>query len=371
MDWRSKRFLLSLAALLLGAGVLLIAAPFVVQAIIASTGKPAEPTVLGSNLPTRSVDPARETTSSQAATETTNAPIATDPTSTPPATSPTVTAIPLASRTVAPAPSDGPSLDAYKGLGSWVDIYDDKAWANPSAAVANMSQHGVRTLYLETSNSRSSFDLKDSSKISTFIEAAHSHHMKVVAWYLPDMTKASKDYGRIEKAINFKTSGGQKFDSFALDIESSAIKSESVRNKALASLSTKIRSLVGCSYPLGAIIPSPVGLAKKAGYWDAFPYSDVAQRYDVVLPMAYYTYHGKGASAAYSDAKSNVTILRKQKGCSKVPIHLIGGIAEKSSTAEVQAFVRAVVGQHCFGGSLYSWPGTSGSDWNALTAIKP
>jgi hypothetical protein len=371
MDWRSKRFLLSLAALLLGAGVLLIAAPFVVQAIIASTGKPVEPTVLGSNLPTRAVDPIREATSSQTATETTSAPPAAETTSSSPATSPTVTPVQAVSKTAAPPASDGPSLDAYKGLGSWVDIYDDKAWANPGAAVADMARHGVRTLYLETSNSRSSFDVKDSSKVATFISAAHAHNIKIVAWYLPDMTKVSKDYSRIEKAINFHTSDGQKFDSFALDIESSAVKSESARNKALASLSTKIRSLVGCSYPLGAIIPSPVGLAKKAGYWNAFPYSDVAQRYDVILPMAYYTYHGKGASAAYSDAKSNVTILRKQKGCSTVPIHLIGGIAEKSSSAEVQAFVRAVVDTHCFGGSLYSWPATSSNDWKSLAAIKP
>jgi hypothetical protein len=372
MDWRSKRFLLSLAGLLLATGVLLIAAPFVVQAVMANTGKPVEPAMLGSNLPTESVPPAREATSSWAATETTAPPsAATEPTPSSPATPPPVATVTPPTQTAAVVAPAGPSLDAYKGLGSWVDIYDDPAWASPRATVADMAKHGVRTLYIETSNSRSSFDLKDPSKMSEFISAAHSHNIQVVAWYLPDMTKASKDYRRIKKAIEFRTSGGEKFDSFALDIESSAVKSESRRNRALASLSTKIRSLVGASYPLGAIIPSPVGLAKKAGYWDSFPYSAVAQRYDVMVPMAYYTYHGKGASAAYADAKANVRILRAQKGCSKLPIHLIGGIAEKSSASEVKAFVKAAVETHCFGASLYSWPGTSASDWRALSAIKP
>jgi len=60
--------------------------------------------------------------------------------------------------------STAPSREAYRGLGSWVDIYDSKAWKDPSAAIADMASHGVRTLYLETSNSRSSFAMKDRAR---------------------------------------------------------------------------------------------------------------------------------------------------------------------------------------------------------------
>jgi hypothetical protein len=364
IDPRSKGFLLTLAAFLTIAGALLIALPLVVHALSVGGGTQTQPmpvvrdVVAQSTLATPQVTAPPEEPS-----------VADTPT---PASPPTVRTPNEVPATVTPGPAAPaqPTLDAYRGLGSWVDIYDDRAWKDPSAAVADMAKHGVRTLYIETSNSRSSFVLKDSSALETFIRESHSHGMLVVAWYLPDMTSPSTDYSRIVQAIRFRTSDGQKFDSFALDIESDAVKSESTRNKALASLSTKIRGLVGDSYVLGAIIPSPTGLAKKSGYWDTFPYEMVAKKYDVFVPMGYYTYHGHGASLAYSDTMSNVRILRAQKGCLKTPIHMIGGIAQNSSTSEVQSFVRGVVESRCIGGSLYSWPGTTSAHWQKLKAIK-
>jgi hypothetical protein len=364
VDWRSKTSLLRVAAILVGVGVLLIAIPFVVLAVVAHTGKPASPAVLGANLVNNGM---KDATSSVAATGAAGA-----------AQSSAASAAVLSSATPAPGVSSvgttatpTPSLDAYKGLGMWVDIYDDSAWKDPRAAVADMARHGARTLFLETSNSRSSFDLKDPSKVELFVSAAHARGMKVVAWYLPDFKKPSVDYRRVSKAINYRTSDGQKFDSFALDIESDAVKSERSRNKALESLSAKIRDLAGASYPLGAIIPSPTGLAKSKGYWSTFPYAALARRYDVFVPMSYYTYHGKTASAAYADTKSNIRILRAQKGCANTPIHLIGGIAEKSSASEAKQFARAAMEGHCIGASFYSWPGTSAAHWKALSAIKP
>ena len=203
-----------------------------------------------------------------------------------------------------------------------------------------MASHGVRTLYLETGNSRSKGMLFKEELLGQFITAAHARDIKVVAWYLPDLKDLNLDYARATAAIQFRTADGQKFDSFALDIESGAVKSQQARNRALMSLSQQIRSAVGRSYPLGAIIPSPVGLSRKGSYWSKFPYADLAGIYDVFLPMGYYTYHGNGAKLAYSDTVGNVRILRSKKGCSTIPIHLIGGEAEKSSAAEVRG-VRA------------------------------
>jgi hypothetical protein len=262
-----------------------------------------------------------------------------------------------------------PSLAAYKGLGTWVDLYDTKAWDNPTAAVRDMASHGVKTLYIETSNFHSSDAIMNQVALKTFIHEAHAHNMRIVAWYLPNLKAGSVDLSRITQAIFFKTAGGEKFDSFALDIESTEVGSVTTRNRNLAALSKKIRQRVGKTYPLGAIIPSPVGLNKKQGYWDEFPYASVASIYDVFLPMAYYTYHGHGSSAALSDALGNVRILRSQPGCAKVPIHLIGGISDDSSSSEVSAFVSGVRKAGCFGASLYGWPGTSSAEWKALKAI--
>jgi len=227
----------------------------------------------------------------------------------------------------------------------------------------------VRTLFIETANSGSASALNKPAQLGTFIDQAHAHKMAIVAWYLPDMRNLRHDYSRIEQAIRFTAPGGHKFDSFAMDIESHAIVSQTARNAALTALSQRVRDLVGPTYPLGAIIPSPVGLAKKRGGWSVFPYAELARTYDVFLPMAYYTYHAHGAPAVYADTVANVRILRAQKGCSQSPIHLIGGISERSSTPETQAFVRAVRDTSCLGASVYGWTGTSLAAWRKLAAI--
>lgn len=361
---RVSRPQIAVAGFMLAASALLVASPFIAQGrrVTADSRIPsgAAPDSASAQTATRSDDatPSEIATAATVLAQAPSSPAAAKP-------APTRTAKPRAAAPV------GPSLDAYRGLGSWVDIYDDRAWNDPAAAVRDMARRGVRTLFVETANSRSAWALKDPAALSTFIREAHSHRMRVVAWYLPDMQRASVDLDRIARAIRFRASDGQKFDSFALDIESDAIASVTARNRALESLSHKIRGLVGRSYPLGAIIPSPVGLSKKQGYWDAFPYTMLAQTYDVFVPMSYYTYHGRGYAAAYADTIANVRILRAQQGCSKVPIHLIGGIADNSSPSEVQAFVRAERETRCFGASLYGRAGTSSGHWQQLRAVLP
>lgn len=268
------------------------------------------------------------------------------------------------------APS-GPSLDAYRGLATWVDIYDERAWNDPAAAVSDMVSHGVRTLFIETGNSGAATAIFKPEALQTFIRETHAHGMRVVAWYLPDLRRSSVDYDRVAQAIAYRTADGQRFDSFALDIESGAVQPVSARNQALEELSLKIRGLAGPAYPLGAIIPSPVGLSRKGSYWGAFPYEMLARTYDVFVPMSYYTYHGKGGPAAYADTLANVRILRAQPACATTPVHLIGGIAEKSSPYEVATFVRAARETGSIGAGLYGWTGTAPRHWQELKAITP
>jgi hypothetical protein len=276
-----------------------------------------------------------------------------------------------ASSAAKPAPAvaadAGPPLYAYAGLGSWVDLYDDRAWNDPAAAVKDMAKHGVRTLYIETSRYTGPA-LNQPAALSTFIKVAHANHMRVVAWYLPYL-ESTGDYARIAQTIRFRTSDGQKFDSFALDIETGT-SDIATRNRGLDALSRKIRALVGPSYPLGAIIPSPIGM-QTGGSWSPFPYTALAKVYDVFVPMSYYTYHGSGADNARSDTLANVRIIRAQPGCATIPIHLIGGISDNSSAGEVQAFVRAARQTKVFGASLYGWVGTSSAMWTSLKAVKP
>jgi hypothetical protein len=267
-----------------------------------------------------------------------------------------------------------PRIIMYRGLGTWVDMYDTRAWSDPVAAVADMAAHGVRTLYLETGNFHfpASAPMYTHGKITAadFIRACHAKGIRIVAWYLPSFAAQARDYSRIMTAIDYRTPDGQKFDSFALDIEWSGVKSITTRNARLSALSKKIRAAVGTQFPLGAIIPSPAGMAKNATYWPGFPYKAVAAVYNVMVPMGYYTYHGDGYANAYRDTRDNVTIIRTQTGQPSIPIHVIAGDAAKSSASETLAYVRALRETGCIGGSMYDWATTSPAGWAALANVR-
>ncbi len=171
-------------------------------------------------------------------------------------------------------------------------------------------------------------------------------------------------------AIRFRSAGGQAFDSFALDIEASIVKDVGTRNARLRRLSNRVRSAVGRRYPLGAIIPSPAGMAMHTSYWPRFPYKTLAGIYDVFVPMGYYTYHGNGYTNAYRDTRDNIRIIRQKTGRASVPIHVIAGDAAKSSGIETKAYVRALRENGALGGSMYDWATTSDASWRALKNVR-
>jgi hypothetical protein len=263
-----------------------------------------------------------------------------------------------------------PPLNAYRGLGIWVDMYDAAAWNAPAAAVKDMASHHVRTLFIETSNYHWPTAVNKPPALAAIIQACHARGLRVVAWYLPGFKDQTKDYQRSMAAIDYRTPDGQKFDSFALDIESSLVKSVSTRNTRLANLSARIRRAVGSRYTLGGIIPSPAGMRDNATYWPKFPYKTVAKYYNVIVPMGYYTYHGDGYASAYRDTRDNVSIVRAQTGRPGIPIHVIAGLASASSGTETLAYVRALRENGCLGGSMYDWPTTNAADWKALANVR-
>ena len=261
-------------------------------------------------------------------------------------------------------------IRCYRGLGTWVDLYDVRAWDDPAAAVEDMEAHGVRTLYLETSNYHWPSALNRPAAMSSLIEQAHASGMQVVAWYLPGFSDPAKDYRRSRAAIDFRSVAGQKFDSFTLDIEASVVKDVALRNTRLRALSNRIRAAVGISYPLGACIPSPAGMAMHTSYWPQFPFKTLAGIYDVFVPMGYYTYHGDGYANAYRDTRDNIRIIREKTGRPGVPIHVIAGDAAKSSGGETTAYVRALRENGALGGSMYDWATTGDASWRALRNVR-
>jgi hypothetical protein len=261
-------------------------------------------------------------------------------------------------------------VEPYRGLGTWVDLYD-RAWEHPGTAVRRMRARGVRTLYLETSNfSRpSAFVYPDG--VARFLDAARRHGIDVVAWYLPGLVDPDRDYRRSMAAIRLRTANGGSFSSFALDIEAPDVRDPHHRTARLLRLSARIRrSLDDPTYPLGAIIPSPRRLQTDPSYWPVFPYARLERSYDVFLPMTYFTWRVHGRAGARWYTTGNIRIIRRQTGDRTVPIHVIGGIGGAATRGETAGFVSAVRERDVIGASYYTFPITSDDDWAALSKIQ-
>ncbi len=254
-------------------------------------------------------------------------------------------------------------LDIYGGLGTWIDVYGP--WKHIRSHVRKMQSNGVRTLYLETSSYKQPRAILHPDAVGRYIEAAHAAGIEVVAWYNPSFRRLRRDWRRVQRAILFRSPQGQRFDSFALDIEATVVPDIDRRNRRMLRLSDWIRGLVGPSYTLGAIIPDPTG----STYWLGFPYKRVDRRYDVWLPMSYFTYRAKGYHGVYRFVSANIRAIRRLTGDPRAPIHVIGGIAGVGSTREVRAFLRATGRAEAFGASLYDFPLTTKTEWMSLKSM--
>lgn len=259
-----------------------------------------------------------------------------------------------------------PELDliAYEGLGSWVDLFNRGPWKNPSWTVGQMHRRGVRTIYLQTATYGSPRHIVHRQKVAEYITSAHQRGMTIIGWSVPSFTKWRKDLERARAGLLFETDEGERFDSFALDIEANIIDRISIRNERLLKISSGLRATAGPGYPLGAIIPDT-----HSRYWPSFPYKELAGLYDVMIPMGYFTFGAHGYRNVRDYTARNIREIRANAG-PDTPIHVIGGIADDVGLPAARGFVTAIKRHRVLGASLYDFPITDDKTWKELSAIR-
>jgi len=262
------------------------------------------------------------------------------------------------------------TLSVYGGLGSWIDIFAGPVWSKPRGVAATMRANGVRTLYVQTGNYSQATDVVRPQAVGALIEAAHAAGIRVVAWYLPSFEKPKVDARRALAAIRFRTPAGEGFDSFALDIEASVEHDVALRNRRLLALSRQLRAAAPAGFPLGAIIPSPLGIRRHPHYWPSFPYAPLARLYDAILPMAYFTNYTRTPAGAGEYARGVVAALRASTARPDAVIHLIGGISARAPEAAFAAFDRAASECGVDGLSHYAFPLTTRGEWQRLAETQ-
>jgi hypothetical protein len=255
---------------------------------------------------------------------------------------------------------------AYSGLGSWVDLYNKRPWRHPDRVVDEMASRGVQTIYLETSSYKFREGIVHPDAVGDYIEHAHANGMTVVAWYVPSFKRVSRDYRRSIAAITYASPTGQTFDSFALDIEATVVADVDERNERTTRLARALRDAVGDDYPLGAIVPDPVGSL----YWTDFPYDKIGPLFDAFLPMSYFTFRVDGRHAVRRYIRATVRAMRDRTGRTDVPVHPIGGIADVAPLDETRAYVRGVFAEEAFGGSFYDFPLMRPRQWDVLKRLR-
>jgi len=272
-------------------------------------------------------------------------------------------------------PLPGRSIDPYRGNGTWVDAYDfDPAYA-PGAPtvvagdVVGMADTGVRTLFIQASRSdrRAEGPVADPWLLAGFLLAADAADVDVVGWYLPKWRVDDEDLDRL-LAIDRFTVLGRRFAGLAVDIEWNSDDLGGIeRSDRLVNLSDRLRRTVGDD-PLGAIVMPPVITDEiNPAFWPGFPWAELAGRYDVWLPMAYWSFRtAEHADPAFYTA-DNVRRLRADLADPAALVHAIGGIGAADGTAVVDPgeplasigdlapFVDALVDEGAIGGSIYDW----------------
>lgn len=274
--------------------------------------------------------------------------------------------------------ADRRDLSAYRGLGTWVDVFDyvpafQRAGDTPAVTTASfddMARLGVKTVYLQAAqdDERSPGDTIDPKLLGRMLQAAHKADLRIVAWYLPHFSDVNADLRRLRALMSFK-SNGQQFDGVAVDIEYKRdVTDTNDRNTALIDLSRRLRRAAG-DRPVGAIVLEPVFLeVVSPDYWPQFPWRRLSSLYDVWLPTSYWT--NRSADSGYKEGfkytDENIRGLRENLGDKNAPVHAVGGIADSALPKDEAGFLRAAKKDRAIGWSMYDYNTTVSSAWPTL-----
>ena len=257
----------------------------------------------------------------------------------------------------------------FQGLGTWIDVYDTKLYRMPNVVASRLVARGVHTAWIETANDRSAVDIVDPGGLGRLVDTLHARGIAVVGWYLPGHDRHARDLRRMRAMLSFRTPQGGAFDGVALDIESLRLKNVAQRTTRMLDLLTRVRSEAGAT-PVAAITYPPRALERHLSWWPSFPWVQIAAQVDALVPMLYTGGGFKGYDATYGYVSRSLRLLRAAVG-DGVPVHAAGGVANRMTAEELQAFEDALTDNgEITGWSLYDLQTTTPAAWSAMASLS-
>lgn len=268
-------------------------------------------------------------------------------------------------------------LQPFQGLGTWVDVFDYAA-LDPATAVADMRSRGVRTLYLSTARFNGTTDFFDAVEAGQWLDAAHANGLKVVGWYLPAYGNMARDVQRTLAISTFVSPGGRRFDAVGVDIERLDEVTLAQFNSLLVTHLAQVRA--GTDAMIAAIPPSPFA-TQPGNRWEGFPWSAMAARSDVVVPMVLWSFRSNANGTPFTPAQVHSYVLGQTQQARTLtgnrPVHVEGGVDDPGTEAtpvtadRVASFVDAVQDGGAIGGSHYDYATTAAALWPVLAGLNP
>ena len=297
---------------------------------------------------------------------------------------------------VFPAPANAPSrpsaasADPYRGLGTWLDRFDwTTQWSKKpippvtAATVDAMWAQGVQTIYIQASHWSTVPDVLEPEKLQPIIDRAHQLGMYVVVWYLPAFQDVNTDLRKVVAIANLDVDG------ISIDIEErDVVKDVAERTRRLISFTQSLRGLLPGRFLSNNII-EPLALDGVPGIWTLpsgqppppvalwwrgpFPYVEIAPAFDLWMIQSYWT--NRGANTGWRDGyryvSENVNRLRRVLNRPDLPVHVIGGVGDKSPALnDVSGMLQAAREVNSTGLSFYDWLVTNSSFWQYLRAFR-
>jgi len=281
----------------------------------------------------------------------------------PPITRPTSGSGPSALATGTIPPPLPRTLEAYRGQGAWVDVYDFVevyAKGEPSItpdAVDDMAARGVHTLFLQAArwDDDTPAGIVDPKLLWRFLSRAHRHGMHVVGWYLPHFGDVERDLDRLRQVRDF-SHDGEQFDGIGIDIEyTEGVPEVSARNAALIEVMSRFRAET-TNMPIAAIVLPAVQIeVVNKSYWPDFPYREIAPSVDIWQPMAYWSFRDPPYDDGYRFVKESIERLRNNLGDQTARTAPIGGVADETKDEHMVQFAEALRDTGSIGGGMYDW----------------
>jgi hypothetical protein len=263
-------------------------------------------------------------------------------------------------------------LSPYRGLGTWVDVYDwSRAFTGGHPVVGPsdvdaMANAGVQTLFLQTAKAEFPGDLVDPDLLLPLVARAQQRGLAVVGWYVPEFLDEAGDLRRLRATV------GLGVDGLAVDIEARDLADVGERNRRLLALGARLRAAFPGEVIGGIVMPPVVTDVINPAWWPGFPWRELAPQFDVWLPMSYSTL--RGARSAWRDGYrysiENILRLRDRLGQPGAPVHTISGIADNLTRADLEGTLRAVDETGALGASLYDWRTTGSVAWPFLQELR-